>query len=87
MHTFLFQYLPYIAGTLFVCGVTYRIAAQGKTVQAYSWASSSYSSDISSDCSHRNGPTTGLSPMNRSGSSPSSWAAEPASSPSWASVC
>ena len=36
MHTFLFQYLPYIAGTLFVCGVTYRIAAQGKTVQAYS---------------------------------------------------
>ena len=34
--TFLFQYLPYIAGTLFVCGVTYRIAAQGKTVQAYS---------------------------------------------------
>ena len=36
MHTFLFQYLPYIAGALFVCGVTYRIAAQGKTVQAYS---------------------------------------------------
>jgi len=36
MHTFLFQYLPYMAGALFVCGVTYRIAAQGKTVQAYS---------------------------------------------------
>ena len=36
MHTFLFQYLPYIAGALFVCGVTYRIAAQGNTVQAYS---------------------------------------------------
>lgn len=36
MHTFLFQYLPYIAGTLFICGVTYRIAAQGNTVQAYS---------------------------------------------------
>ena len=36
MHTFLFQYLPYIAGALFVCGVTNRIAAQGKTVQAYS---------------------------------------------------
>ena len=36
MNTFLFQYLPYIAGALFVCGVTYRIAAQGKTVQAYS---------------------------------------------------
>lgn len=36
MHTFLFQYLPYIAGALFVCGVTYRIAVQGNTVQAYS---------------------------------------------------
>lgn len=36
IHTFLFQYLPYIAGALFFCGVTYRIAAEGSSVQALS---------------------------------------------------
>lgn len=36
MGTFLFEYLPYIAAALFVCGVTYRIAAEGSTVQALS---------------------------------------------------
>lgn len=36
MDTFLFEYLPYIAAALFVCGVTYRLAAEGRTVQALS---------------------------------------------------
>lgn len=36
MHTLLFQFLPYIAGAIFICGVLYRIAAQGQTVQALS---------------------------------------------------
>ena len=36
MHILLFQFLPYIAGAIFICGVLYRIAAQGQTVQALS---------------------------------------------------